>query len=259
VTTTSTPGQIPLEVFDAQLMIVRGNTIISGNRGITGGRNTNAQIVDNVVLNQTVYAVELGQSDNVRVAGNVARNCAAFLHQTSGTIKDVVIEANQIVGSGLSAAVTGNCAIKIPSGDYVRLHHNTFRGFTFVNPVIRVGITSTVTNFEITDNEFIFDTANTGPSALQVTQANGVKVRGNRAVFTCDLVAGDDLARVFQFSQGACSGLVVEDNEVVFRGAIAASAALSGSAPRTLPPAGCRAPICATTRWSTGRSGSAPT
>lgn len=218
------PGQIPLEVFDATSFTITGNVIVSGNRGITVSRVGDGVIDGNVVKNQTIYAVELNsQTSNVRVAGNVARDCASFLHQTGVVLTDVVIEGNQIIGSGLAAPVAGNYTIKLLSGEHIRIHHNTFRGLGNVPLVIRLGVGATSANVEVTDNEFVFDTPTSGPCAVRVAQAASVKVRGNRATFTRDLAASDDAQRVFAVVQGACSAVSMDDNDVEFRGAVTAA------------------------------------
>lgn len=104
---TGTDGPIPVEMWSVSGFQQIGNYIDSGTRGLTAGAGTqNGIISQNVIKNQTLYAMEGGRSRNMQIFGNVAVNCRSFYQDTSLTgdrVENLQIDSNIIIGTGLTS------------------------------------------------------------------------------------------------------------------------------------------------------------
>ncbi len=219
---------IPIEPTGIDGCVVSGNVIEASTRGVSSGTCTELIIANNIMRDQTLYAVETQNSHCVTIANNIAYSCASLVHETGSIAStDLSITGNLHVGTGLSAPITGNHAVKIFQGTGVYIANNAFRGLEHIEQAIRLGVGLAVNNATVKDNHLLVDTANSGPMFINMSFGTDQLVEDNKVKITRDLVVADDNKRVISVTQGGnVTGAVVRNNEVVFAGTIAAATSL---------------------------------
>lgn len=220
-------GQIPLEVFDAETVVISGNAIIAGNRGISLARVDNVSITGNTVKNQTTYAVELSSAcDGVTISGNTVLNCARFIEASSVTALSVT--GNVAIGTGLSGTVASSAYLRINTGSNIVIANNVIADWAYLTNGIRIGVGSAPVGVSIVNNRFLVNNANTSLTALNVAQATNVTVQGNQAYLTRAFVAGDANARIMSVTQGSCTGVQFRNNVIEVTGDTSAATSVVG-------------------------------
>lgn len=169
-TDTGTNGPIPVEIWGATGFEQIGNYLNSGTRGLSAGEGQkNGVIAHNIICNQTAYAMEGGNNANgVHIHSNIAINCASFLKDTGtaatgNETRNVVIENNMIIGTGLASYDAGGPSDTIFLGNDnntqvngCAIRNNRFYDLQYARNVIRcVPIAASSSRVDIEGNTYI--------------------------------------------------------------------------------------------------------
>lgn len=142
-------GPIPNEWWGVTGFQQIGNYLDSGTRGLSAASgNRDVLIIDNIIKNQTIYAMEAGHSRNVTVARNIIVNCATFYKDTSSAgsdtrIDNLTIVDNTIIGTGRSFydggnspefIRVGNSGASVPTA--IRIERNRFYDGEYMRTVM---------------------------------------------------------------------------------------------------------------------------
>lgn len=231
---TTPASAIPIEVTGSDKATIRGNNIATvATRGVSTGNCTDLAITGNTIVDQTMYAVEIGGTDIVKVTGNLARGCASLVQETLDPCTDVLIADNIYVGSGLSAAPTlsAPAAVIIPNASKrVRVTGNIFTDWQHLTQgCVRIGSTGTVEDAVVEGNTFVATDADTPLMTVSLRKAVRSSVLRNTIRIERDLVAGDDYVPVIsQTIDAASADHLIEGNQIIFTGTVAAAPNASG-------------------------------
>lgn len=181
-TPTGSDGPIPVEMWAVTGFQQIGNYMDSGTRGLTAGAGIrNAIISDNILLNQSVYAMEGGRCENVLISNNTATNCAQFYKATTslvGAAKNLVIENNLIVGTGLTAynGTTPDDTISLGSAQLQNIdavvRNNEIRDQEFVRRVISIAAMANSTT-TVEGNRYTAGTINSAAAFVHNGDSTG--------------------------------------------------------------------------------------
>lgn len=223
---TTPATAIPIEVTGADRVRIRGNNVGSAaTRGVSTANCNELDITSNTMVEQTKYAVEIGGSNNVRVTGNLARDCASLVQETLSACTDVLVADNIFVGSDLAAVPSSPspaAVIFAYATKRVRVKGNIFTNWQYLTQgCIRLGSFGTVEDAVVEGNTFVATDANTPLLAVSLRKAVRSSVVRNTIRIERDLVAADDYSPVISLSIDAASAdLLIDGNDILFAGAV---------------------------------------
>ena len=246
------PACIPIEVTGVVGAVVRGNIINSvATRGVSC-RSCDVLIIEgNVIRDQTAYAIELnGGFNGVIVRGNLAEDCATFLHNTGdssdGPARDVMIEGNTYRGSGRTATATTAFVVYLREMERVTVRNNVFADWQYVaGGCVRIGANTYPRTVDavVEGNVFIItDPLTPVRPFVNVSYATRPRASANVIMINRDLVAGDNGQDLISVATGATlpvSGAVIHDNHMQVNGTTASAPLVGPAGHYPAAPAAC--------------------
>ncbi|WP_165358804.1 right-handed parallel beta-helix repeat-containing protein [Spirosoma sordidisoli] len=198
-------GPIPIEYHGVTRGVVSGNTINTGTRGIGISTSQGIVVSKNVITNQSAYAFETSKIRGVSFLNNISTNNPKFIALTGAdggvafVNRDVLIQGNQVTGTGLSSwnAADPPSAIQSTYNDVIEnwtISNNKFVNLEFTESVIMLrgahvtpGVKSAALSRKIfiTNNQFISDSVMTPIQAI-VVEGNQVYIEGNHFLRSAD-------------------------------------------------------------------------
>ena len=203
-------GATPLEIFGATNVVVDGNRMDSGGRGLSAAWVKNGVYNNNTLSNQKIYFIEVVAADGITVSNNTALNCKRFLAVTGTAAKpgtqNVNIVGNVIKGGNLgivgynttvnsfaitmtSDSTTGHKNWVIADNSFIDfLYSGDVSGSVGQGNIIRID-SALSTNFLITNNSFVANDELMGVTCINVAQGSNIKITDNSIVRTADITS----------------------------------------------------------------------
>jgi hypothetical protein len=217
---TGTYGPIPLETWGHADILIVGNIMKGGTRGIGVAGATRALVAANVCYDQTTYFSEVAGSEYVTYSGNAAYDCATFVNDTGDSSDHITIIGNRIRGSGLSVYDGSKRCIKANgyapnTPDYWVVKDNDIQDYDFGGSVISLygGNHNTIEG-----NTYTATSAN---ASLNFVNGYGTEtlIKNNIAkIYSTQTITTQSRA-VFSFVTGSV-GVIIKDNSVFYFGNI---------------------------------------
>jgi hypothetical protein len=191
---TGNNGPIPVELWGCTRYSASDNFIDSGTRGISAdGGSSDGVLARNIILNQTQYAYEAGNSRRVTIRDGVAYNCASLIQWTNNVeVRDFTVENMRLIGTGRAvyAPDSGPDALKVDGGNFYNL---VMRNVKVIDPVfMRHGFyikPNAGSSVLLEDCEVISRAANSSLRHFSVSGSGDVVVRRSRSRILMDLSA----------------------------------------------------------------------
>jgi DNA adenine methylase len=191
---TGNNGPIPVELWGCTRYSASDNFIDSGTRGISAdGGSSDGVLARNIILNQTQYAYEAGNSRRVTIRDGKAYNCASLIQWTNNVeVRDFTVENMTLIGTGRTvyAPNSGPDALKVDGGNFYNL---VLRNVKVIDPVfMRTGFyikPNAGSSVLLEDCEVISRAANSCVRHFSVSGSGDVTVRRPRSRILMDLSA----------------------------------------------------------------------
>lgn len=218
---------IPIECIYYSNVIISGNVIEeAGLNGISTGGNLNVLISDNVIADQSAYAIE-ASGHHITVTGNKVRDCASMV---AGTASDrtetshVVISGNTHVGTGLSAPGSAYSIIFQTIEESLTIEDNYFSGLEYSGAIYTSWQAGDVTDVVVRGNTHVVDTTNASVVSLAVRACSRGVFENNTTIVRRNLVAGDEYLASYRWLQGGpVTDAIIRNNQVIYSGTVAAA------------------------------------
>jgi hypothetical protein len=237
-------GATPLEIFGATNVVVEGNKIDSGGRGLGAAWVKNGVYNNNTLENQTIYFIEIVAVDGITISNNTALNCKRFAAvtgiSTDPGAQNVSITGNLIKGGNLGIAgfnttqngfaitmipltTTGHKNWVISDNLFLDfLHSGEVLGSVGAGSIIRVDDPLS-SDFLIANNNIIANNASMTVSCVNIAQGTNIKVIGNSIVRNANISTAtyNSSLSIFTFITSIpnnTANVSVEDNFISFTG-----------------------------------------